>query len=822
MSLDALFQNLSLPDLWQQEGLKALRSGQDVIVDAPTGAGKTRIFELFVESKGIKQGRQAIYTVPTRALANDKWAEWRERSWDVGIATGDLAENTKAPVVVATLETQRERFLQGKGPDLLVVDEYQLISDPVRGLHYELALALAPSPTQLLLLSGSVRNPEQIRDWLVREGRNVSLIQTSDRPVPLDDIHLLGLPHQAPRHIKHFWARLAAEVLLADMAPLLIFVPHRKGAEKVARQIAEALPAVDPLELTLNQEQLAGKTLKSLLVKRIAYHHSGQRYELRAGLIEPLARQGQLRIIVATMGLAAGINFSVRSTFVAESSYQNGPYLHQLQPDELLQMFGRAGRRGKDTHGFVIHGDKNPRLLDARRGEVHRANEIDWPTLIRVMHHAAERNEPPFPAAEALCQSLFSKQPILLGIESGRQEPAIGEQAAPNRFGLGPSRREILNSANSWEAYDRTRHSDTVPLGDCLIRENESWRPARKTFSCIAHQTPLGRIKSFGDWLGKEVIIANRREDGSWKLTKSLTKKLPRRFSRSLTSIEDQLSEIEKHLTKYLSGGKITQFDLLENQFVAHVDFRSKPVAAYRDASGQWLIDPPDRMESLQPETGVLTATASIPIEPPKESPVHAWRSLGLIAADGIPTRRGLIFSHFYHGEGLAIAAALESPHYEVSDLVSHLPNLRAGHRFSNFEGHDSERLGIVCRQTYGPVTHEGYLRLGLPTQYGEGAAESLASMLEHHGKIRLGEQEELGRGDLERALHEWMSLLRQIIHADIKLDWNRWRSFQQAARDRLTELESQVRPITALTSTLTAKQKTPFQRHRLHYKDLR
>ena len=80
--------NLCIPDLWQQEAVRALRAGQDVVVQAPTGAGKTYIFELLYQSlKG-----QAIFTVPTRALANDKLAEWRTRGWDIGIATGDLVK----------------------------------------------------------------------------------------------------------------------------------------------------------------------------------------------------------------------------------------------------------------------------------------------------------------------------------------------------------------------------------------------------------------------------------------------------------------------------------------------------------------------------------------------------------------------------------------------------------------------------------------------------------------------------------------------------------------------------------------------------------
>src|SRR5881227_1452281 len=183
---------VAVPDLWQQQAVTALRDGKDVVVQAPTGSGKTLIFELW--SNAGKNRGQAIYTVPTRALANDKLAEWRARGWDVGIATGDLALNLGAKVLVATLETQRARFLRREGPKLLVVDEYQMIADPIRGVHYELALALAPPETQLLLLSGSVQNPRDVVTWFERIGRDPVLISHDERPVPLEEIDLRALP----------------------------------------------------------------------------------------------------------------------------------------------------------------------------------------------------------------------------------------------------------------------------------------------------------------------------------------------------------------------------------------------------------------------------------------------------------------------------------------------------------------------------------------------------------------------------------------------------------------------------------------------------
>src|SRR5258707_15159168 len=113
--------NLIIPDKWQQDAVKFLREGFDVVVQAPTGSGKTYILELVYDSlKG-----QAIYTVPTRALANDKLAEWRQRGWGVGIATGYLAENLNAKGGGASVETQKGRVLRGERPLFVGIDEYQ-------------------------------------------------------------------------------------------------------------------------------------------------------------------------------------------------------------------------------------------------------------------------------------------------------------------------------------------------------------------------------------------------------------------------------------------------------------------------------------------------------------------------------------------------------------------------------------------------------------------------------------------------------------------------------------------------------------------------
>jgi superfamily II DNA/RNA helicase len=449
--LPALNQ-VTVPDLWQQQAVGALRDGKDVVVHAPTGAGKTLIFELW-SNQGKNRG-QAIYTVPTRALANDKLAEWRARGWDVGIATGDLAENLGAPVLVATLETQKNRLIQGEGPSLLVIDEYQMIRDPDRGLNYELAIALAPPETQLLLLSGSVANPHDVVKWLQRLGRQAVLIRHDQRPVPLEEVHANNLNYHVPSEIRGYWPRLVAKALAEDLGPVLIFAPRRQAAESMAAELARQLPIPNPLQLNAEQKQIVGEHLGRLLKSRVTYHHSGLSYAARAGVIEPLAKAGQLRVVVATMGLAAGINFSLRSVALAGESYRRDAVEQPLRADEILQMFGRAGRRGLDETGFVLITANQLRLLDARACHLSRSGAVDWGALLNLMTVAAENHRDPFQEAVRTQERLFTVKPIFLGVEESLRHPDVpcglktdAERARHVRKLV----REFVNSRGEWE-----------------------------------------------------------------------------------------------------------------------------------------------------------------------------------------------------------------------------------------------------------------------------------------------------------------------------------------------------------------------------------
>ncbi len=819
--------------------MTALREGKDVVVQAPTGAGKTLIFELW-SNHGKPRG-QAIYTVPTRALANDKLAEWRARGWDVGIATGDLAENLNAPVLVATLETQKNRLVRGDGPALLVVDEYQMLSDPDRGLNYELALALAPARTQLLLLSGSVANPQDVVKWLNRLGRKSLLIRHEHRPVPLEEVHANHLNYHVPSDIRSYWPRLVAKSLADDLGPILIFAPRRQAAETMAADLARQLPTPNPLLLTPEQKLIVGEHLAKMLKSRIAYHHSGLSYAARAGVIEPLAKAGQLRVVVATMGLAAGINFSLRSVALAGDSYRRDAIQQPLRPDEILQMFGRAGRRGLDETGFVLISANELRLLDGYPAHLSRSGAVDWSALLNLMAAAAEREHDPFLEAVRVQERLFTTKPIFLGVEESLKHPDVpcglktdAERARHVRKLV----REMLNSRGEWETLPpttdkalreifvgsagvstavsavppETMASRETPPGSASVEDSmvrppirqdaelsvpEARAPQRSILSEPAALEKVGhgalvvlnedenRVKTYG----RAITVAERLKGDRILIAKWIRRLTNWNGRQAPLSIWEQ--KIAPLVSRKLADQKtpVVRFVAQAHKIVAHVSLAEMTMRVPVDRHGVALWRPIER-EVLPYDCARCALVPVCKRLPTATGTALLWRRLGLVDPQGAPTARGRVVSFFSQGDGLAVAAALEDEKYPLDELIYDLANLDAGFRFCGEDNRWGGRLAIACHERYGLQSIPGYLENGVPPRYGAGAEQVVASVhknpLNKHGWIT----DLLGAGDIDRIIIEWRSLLRQITHAP-ELDWPRWRALQAMAKTTLNETES-------------------------------
>lgn len=801
-SLESQFAELppintvTVPDLWQQQAVAALREGKDVVVQAPTGSGKTLIFELW--SHNGKPRGQAIYTVPTRALANDKLAEWRARGWDVGIATGDLAENLGAPVIVATLETQKHRLIAGEGPTLLVVDEYQMIGDPDRGLNYELTLALAPPHTQLLLLSGSVSNPHHVVQWLTRLGRNAVLVRHEHRPVPLDEVHANNLNFHVPSEIRGYWPRLVAKALAEDLGPVLIFAPRRQGAESMAAELARNLPIPNPLQLSTEQKQIVGDHLAKMLKSRIAYHHSGLSYGARAGVIEPLAKAGQLRVVVATMGLAAGINFSLRSVALAGESYRRDAVEQPLRADEILQMFGRAGRRGLDETGFVLITANEIRLLDARACHLARSGAVDWSALLGLMQTAAEQGRDPFTEAVRAQERLFTTKPIFLGVEESLKHPETPcgfKTDAERARHVRKRQREFLNSRDEWETYPALVEKS---VREIMVKDHSQpgapLRPALSEPAALEKvgmgimvileegevgQKVYGRASTVADMLsGDRVVIA--------KWVRRLTNWNGRQAELSVWNdqiaplLEEKLAAVKTPVVKFVKQAE---------RILAYVSISDLPMRVPVDKNGVALWKPIER-EVLPYDCAQCSLVETCKMLSSATGTALTWRRLNLVDAQGKPTFRGRVVSFFQQGDGLAIAAALEDERYPLDELIYDIANLDGGFRFCGDENRYAGRLALACHEKFQLQSFPGYLENGTPPKYGYGAAAVVQSVHKNPLNKHAWVTDLLGAGDIDRGIIEWRSLLRQIAHAP-ELDWPRWQAFQALAKSILNETES-------------------------------
>ena len=818
VELPALNQ-VTVPDLWQQQAVTALRDGKDVVVQAPTGSGKTMVFEMW-SNQGKNRG-QAIYTVPTRALANDKLAEWRARGWDVGIATGDLSENLRAPVLVATLETQKNRLLQGDGPALLVVDEYQMLGDLDRGLNYELAIALAPPHTQLLLLSGSVANPQDVVKWLQRLGRRAVLIRHDIRPVPLEEVYANSLSYHVPSEIRGYWPRLVAKALAEDLGPILIFAPRRQAAESMANELSRQLPNPHPLPLSTEQKLVAGEPLSRLLKTRVTYHHSGLSYATRAGLVEPLAKAGQLRVVVATMGLAAGINFSLRSVALAGESYRRDEAERLIKPDELLQMFGRAGRRGLDETGFVLITANELRLLDAHTAHLSRNGAVDWGALLGLMATAAQQGRDPYRQAVLAQERLFSTKPIVLGVESSLRFPKApcGLNTDAERARHARKRvREILSRRGQWEPLRETGSRSlreivapdpayrAVSEAVVLTGTNSATplppdaRPAPRFVPILSLPEALEKVGRgtlcllgedvAGKVYGRAMTVADRIAGDRVVLAKWV-RRLTNWSTRQAT-LALWREKIEPLLRERLAQQKTPAATFLDEsqRIVAHVSLADLTMRVPVDSQGVAIWKPIER-EVLPDDCATCAQLASCRELPTGTAVALLWRRLGLVDDAGVPTLRGRIVSFFSQGDGLAVAAALEEEPYPLEEVIYDVANLDAGFRFCGEDTNRwSGRLALVCHARFGLQSIPGYLENGVPPKYGAGAEQVVAAVHREPTDKHRWVTPLLGPGDIDRVIIEWRSLLRQIAHAP-DLAWPRWRALQALARTILNETQS-------------------------------
>lgn len=358
----------------QEEAVDAgVMEGRNVVAAVPTASGKTLIAVFGMLST---RGR-ALYIVPLRALAREKYEEFKDLPGvSVGISMGDydsrdeyLGDND---VVVATSEKVDSLIRNGvewiDSISCVVVDEVHLLDSGDRGPTLEVTVAklrrLNPD-IQVIALSATVSNPGVIAGWLDAE-----LVETDWRPVELrrgvysdgevefDDDSSLEVEGGTEGLVRGS---------VSGGGQCLVFVNSRRNAESLAARLSEMsfveLPEI-ARKVREEAETGTGMDLADCVTNGVAFHHAGLQNAHRH-LVEEGFRARDIKVICATPTLAAGVNVPARRVVVRDHQRYSDLGMQPLPVLEVQQMFGRAGRPGLDPYGeaVLVAGGADPEEL---------------------------------------------------------------------------------------------------------------------------------------------------------------------------------------------------------------------------------------------------------------------------------------------------------------------------------------------------------------------------------------------------------------------------------------------------------------------------
>jgi superfamily II RNA helicase len=337
----------------QEDAILALLDGQNVILNTPTGSGKSLVASAMLFA-ALAHGERAVYTCPIKALVNEKWMNLcREFGPElVGLSTGDATVNRDAPILCCTAEVLSNISLRegvAAAVDHVVMDEFHYYADRDRGVAWQVPLLTLPQ-TRFLLMSATLGDTRFFEEAITRlNGRATVTVKSGERPVPLEFAYSeIPLPHmleqlveqrRTPVYVVHFTQADAAGSA-QDFTSLKIASREEKAA------LADAVAGfafTSPY----------GADIRKWLRHGIGLHHAGLLPKYRV-LVEQLAQRGLLKIICGTDTLGAGINVPIRTVLFTRLCKFDGRKTALLTAREFHQIAGRAGRKGFDDRGYVV------------------------------------------------------------------------------------------------------------------------------------------------------------------------------------------------------------------------------------------------------------------------------------------------------------------------------------------------------------------------------------------------------------------------------------------------------------------------------------
>ena len=337
----------------QEEAILELLDGKNVILNTPTGSGKSMV-ALALHFDSIVHGRKSVYTCPIKALVNEKWMALCKEfgAENVGLSTGDATVNRDAPILCCTAEILSNMALcEGEKLEItdVVMDEFHYYSDKERGVAWQVPLLTLPQ-SRFLLMSATVGATEFFeRDLTKHTGKETVTVRSTQRPVPLDfsysttelstEVQKLVNEGKAPVYVVHFTQAAAATNAQNFMSLDLCSKEEKQAINEAIKEVRFSSPY--------------GPDVKRWLKQGIGLHHAGLLPKYRI-LCEKLAQKGLLKVICGTDTLGVGVNVPIRTVLFTQLCKYSGDKTAILTARDFHQIAGRAGRKGFDDVGYVV------------------------------------------------------------------------------------------------------------------------------------------------------------------------------------------------------------------------------------------------------------------------------------------------------------------------------------------------------------------------------------------------------------------------------------------------------------------------------------
>ncbi len=357
----------------QEEAILELFAGHNVVLNTPTGSGKSLVAAA-LHFKALCAGERSVYTCPIKALVNEKFLSLcRDFGPEhVGMMTGDASVNPQARILCCTAEILANIALhRGAESDVraVIMDEFHYYSDAERGYAWQVPLLTMPG-ARFLLMSATLGATEFFEKEMTRVTGAPSVTVRSDRrPVPLEfeysetplteRVAKLLEDKRAPVYLVYFTQRSASEAAQSLMS-LNVCSKEEKAA------IQTALDGV-----RFNSPY--GKEVRRWLRHGIGVHHAGLLPKYRI-LVEQLTQKGLLKLICGTDTLGVGINVPIRTVVFTQLWKYDGNKAAVLTVRDFRQVAGRAGRKGYDDKGYVI-AQAPEYMIENKRAEEKAAGD---------------------------------------------------------------------------------------------------------------------------------------------------------------------------------------------------------------------------------------------------------------------------------------------------------------------------------------------------------------------------------------------------------------------------------------------------------------